>query len=49
MHAAGPASAYAFEDDTIENSPTVPAVGHDADAGGKIDAAVLVAADVKAL
>jgi hypothetical protein len=27
----------------------VPAVGHDADAGGKIDAAVLVAADVKAL
>lgn len=54
MLAAGPTSAYAFEDDTTENSPTVPAAGHDADAGGTIDAAALVAvvaaivADVKA-
>ena len=44
MLAVGPTSACASEDDTIENSRTVPAVGHDAAAGGTIDAAALVAA-----
>lgn len=44
MIAVGPTSACASEDDTIESSRIVPAVGHDAAAGETIDAAALVAA-----
>lgn len=44
MLAVGPTSACASEDDTIESNQTVPAVGHDAAAGGTTAAAALVAA-----